>query len=140
MDALDGALARITGKVTRFGAVLDSFSDRIEEFNYIISLSILGLNPYLAMIMMLLSFSISYLRAHGELRGVKMEGVGLFERGERIVMITIMLILFTANLSDINLLDGLSIVNITALIYSALCFVTILQRLAYIYTMTKAES
>lgn len=140
MDALDGALARITGRVTRFGAVLDSFSDRIEEFNYIIALSILGLNPYLAMIMMLLSFSISYLRAHGELRGVKMEGVGLFERGERIVMITIMLILFAANLSDIILLDGLNIVNTTALIYSGLCFVTVLQRLTHIYTMTKTKN
>ncbi len=140
MDALDGALARITGRVTRFGAVLDSFSDRIEEFNYIIALSMLGLNTYLAMIMMLLSFSISYLRAHGELRGVKMEGVGLFERGERIVMIALMLVLFATNLSDIILLDELNTANAVALIYSALCFVTILQRLVHIYTVTKTEN
>ncbi len=139
MDALDGALARITGRVTRFGAILDSFSDRIEEFNYIIALSILGLNPYLAMIMMALSFSISYLRAHGELRGVKMEGVGLFERGERILMIAIMLILFVTNLGKTNLVDKLSVINVVAFIYSALCFVTVLQRLVHIYTMTKIK-
>ncbi|MEM3980269.1 MAG: CDP-alcohol phosphatidyltransferase family protein, partial [Ignisphaera sp.] len=31
MDVLDGALARVSGKVTRIGSILDSFSDRVEE-------------------------------------------------------------------------------------------------------------
>jgi len=139
MDALDGSLARITGRVTKFGAVLDSFSDRVEEFNYIIALSLLGLNTYLAMVMIVLSFSISYLRAHGELRGIKMEGIGLFERGERIVMIAIIMTLFVLDIGNIILLEGLSIANVVGLIYSALCLITVLQRLIHIYTVTKTH-
>ncbi|MEM4055350.1 MAG: CDP-alcohol phosphatidyltransferase family protein, partial [Desulfurococcaceae archaeon] len=32
LDALDGSLARYTGKVTKFGGVLDSTVDRVNDF------------------------------------------------------------------------------------------------------------
>lgn len=66
MDVLDGAVARVSQKVSKFGSILDSFSDRIEEVMYMTSLEILGVSRIVITISIVLSFLISYLRALGE--------------------------------------------------------------------------
>lgn len=133
MDVLDGAVARISGRITRFGAVLDSFSDRVTEFNYLLALAILGLSPYVAMTMLTLSFLISYLRSKGELQGIRMEGVGVLERGERILMIMIMFAVFMLGKPIFNTAITQKVITVIATIFISLCIVTIVQRLYHIY-------
>jgi len=132
MDALDGAVARLRGQTTKFGAVLDSLCDRIEEIIYVLSLFLLGLNPVIAIVYLGLAYTVSYLRALGELRGVRMEGIGLFERAERIIFIVLLLIIQSV-VPNINLgLTTMKIVDLGMIIASGLCLITALQRVLYI--------
>jgi CDP-diacylglycerol--glycerol-3-phosphate 3-phosphatidyltransferase len=75
-DALDGTVARVSGKVSRFGAFLDSTIDRLEE-----SLVFLGLIIYYArvggpwdipmlLVVTVASLMVSYTRARAEALGV----------------------------------------------------------------------
>ncbi|MEM0260873.1 MAG: archaetidylinositol phosphate synthase [Sulfolobales archaeon] len=92
-DVLDGEVARVSGRVSGFGAFLDSTCDRISDAIYIYSLSFLGLDLNIVIILIVLSLMISYTRARAESLGVKIEGVGLMERGERIIYLALISIL-----------------------------------------------
>jgi len=87
-DILDGGVAKISGKVTKFGAVLDSTLDRYSDLIVIGAIVIAGLcNPIWGIIAIIGSVMVSYVRAKGELEGVRMAGVGVMERAERMVIL-----------------------------------------------------
>uniref|UniRef100_A0A7C2ZC63 CDP-alcohol phosphatidyltransferase family protein n=1 Tax=Ignisphaera aggregans TaxID=334771 RepID=A0A7C2ZC63_9CREN len=133
MDALDGALARVSGRITKFGSILDSFSDRVEEGLYFASLVILGLPPVWVIFSLMVSFAISYLRALGEKHSIKLEGVGLLERGERLLILAVV---FAGVCMDNMILSKTSIVLLLLL-----GSVTVVQRLLYIYqNITSSEA
>ncbi len=98
LDVIDGMLARETGRVSRFGAFLDSVTDRYAEFFVflgILAYAILHRNAGLAGSMMVLmawtgSFMVSYVRARAESLGYSCK-VGFFTRFERMVMIVFIL-------------------------------------------------
>ncbi|MEM1644346.1 MAG: CDP-alcohol phosphatidyltransferase family protein [Ignisphaera sp.] len=92
MDVLDGALARVSGKVTRIGSILDSFSDRVEEGIFLYSLFILGAPAALVLPSLIVSYLISYLRTLGGNHGIELEGVGILERGERLLLIAVAIV------------------------------------------------
>jgi len=91
-DALDGSVARITGRVTVFGNFLDSVIDRYSDC--VIYLGILarflksGEMSYviLSAVAMIGSFAVSYTRAKAESLGLKCE-VGIMPRTARIVIL-----------------------------------------------------
>jgi len=130
MDVLDGAVARLSANVTPFGGVLDSFCDRIEELFYIMSLIIIGLPIHLGLISLALSYLTSYVRALGELRGLNMEGIGIAERAERILLILISILLAIILQGHELFVLGLTIPIIILILLS---FITVLQRIYYIY-------
>ncbi len=130
MDVLDGAVARLSNNVTPFGGVLDSFCDRIEELFYITSLIIIGLPIHLGLISLALSYLISYVRALGELRGINMEGIGIIERAERILLILVSVFLAIIFQGHELFILGLTMPIIILILLS---FVTVLQRIYYIY-------
>ncbi len=94
MDALDGEVARVKGEASKFGAFLDSSFDRIEDIFFISPLIFLGFNSFLVSTLIGFSLTISYLRSKAELVGVKMEGKGIIERGERIIFVMVTLLVF----------------------------------------------
>ncbi|MEN2999415.1 MAG: CDP-alcohol phosphatidyltransferase family protein [Acidilobaceae archaeon] len=83
-DALDGLVARASGKESKFGAMLDSFSDRVIDASYILTLAFLGVDFLLCYVLLALSFLISYQAAMAERAGLRMKGVGLLERKYRV--------------------------------------------------------
>lgn len=89
-DLLDGALARATGRVSRFGALLDSVVDRVSEAVVLLGLLVHYLDepsrPGVALVYVALAASImvSYVRARAEGLGVECK-VGLLTRPERVV-------------------------------------------------------
>jgi phosphatidylglycerophosphate synthase len=97
MDMLDGAVARLGQKATRFGAFLDSITDRLGEAVALFGLLVFyvrqdhELGTYLAFGAMVMSFMVSYLRAKAEGLGV-LGDVGLMGRPERIVVLVVGLI------------------------------------------------
>lgn len=99
LDALDGTLARLTRGETKTGAFIDSMFDRIVDSTVLLALmySLISesrlLDSMLAALFMALSLMISYARARAESLGIQIKGVGLMERAERLIFLTILLIL-----------------------------------------------
>ena len=97
-DMLDGALAKMLGMSTRFGAFLDSTVDRFSEAVVFLGLIIYYSDKHdtgavvLVYVAIVGSFMVSYARAKAEGLGMKGE-VGLFARPERIILLTLGLLL-----------------------------------------------
>lgn len=98
-DMLDGAVARATGKVTRFGGVLDSVLDRYSEALVLGGLLIWIVRADLGVVSVLLCYAtivgsllVSYVRARAEGAGIPLTQ-GFFARPERIVVLAVGLLL-----------------------------------------------
>ena len=97
-DLLDGALARVTGKGTIFGALLDSTIDRYSEAVLLFGLLIYFARRHDATEVMLLfatvagSMLISYIRARAEALGLDAE-VGIMRRTVRICTLALGLLI-----------------------------------------------
>ena len=134
-DILDGALARLTNQATRFGALLDSTFDRISDAIVFLGLLLLYIRSeglmeivliFLALIAALLT---SYVRARAEGLGVNCP-VGLFTRTERVIILALGLLLNP--LCKFSILIALAILIV-------LGFVTVGQRLVYVWQQTKGQ-
>ena len=94
IDMLDGALARLTGRESSFGALLDSVSDRLGEAAVLLGLLVLFFNDdsaagvALVSLTMVASFMVSYLRARGEGFGIRSD-VGIMTRPERMAVLIV---------------------------------------------------
>lgn len=92
-DALDGAVARESGRTSDFGAFLDSTLDRVSEaaifagIIFFYSNSGLPLAALLAAVAMTFSLLTSYARARAEGLGIPCQ-VGLLERAGRVVILS----------------------------------------------------
>ncbi|HKZ51146.1 MAG TPA: CDP-alcohol phosphatidyltransferase family protein [Dehalococcoidia bacterium] len=98
LDLLDGALARATGRASRFGSILDATVDRISEgavlFGLIVWFSGRGQREevLLAAAAIIGSFLVSYVRARSEIVGLVLRE-GLFTRAERVFVLGLGLII-----------------------------------------------
>ena len=98
LDILDGALARVGGKTTPFGAFLDSTTDRVGEGAMLaaIGLVLARQGNFVALTFTIVavagSFLVPYVRAKAEALGLRGD-VGLGSRAERVVVITAGLVL-----------------------------------------------
>jgi CDP-diacylglycerol--glycerol-3-phosphate 3-phosphatidyltransferase len=93
-DMLDGAVARVSGSVTPFGAFLDSTTDRLAEAFVLGALGVYFArqDQYILLaatfVVLVGSFLVSYTRARAEAIGVECT-VGLASRPERIVLLVV---------------------------------------------------
>lgn len=93
-DAIDGDLARATGKGTRFGAFFDSFLDRYAEAAVFFGLAVSyarqarALEVGVIVVALAGSLLVSYARARAEGLGVECK-VGVMERPERLVVLIV---------------------------------------------------
>ena len=89
-DMVDGQVARVTGKTSQKGSYLDSMFDKIAEVAIFLGLLIGGYaEPYLVMLAITLSLLVSYARAKSDALNIKLQGVGIGERAERLLVIAI---------------------------------------------------
>ena len=89
-DMLDGTVARMTGKVTEFGAVWDATLDRFTDGLMLMAFAIAGLVPWVIMCLLIVtSIVISYVRARYEatVKDKDKLAVGIIERPERLMVI-----------------------------------------------------
>ena len=93
LDILDGALARVGGKTTPFGAFIDYTTDRVGEGAMLAAIALVFARHgrdwavVLAVAAVVGSFLVSYTRARAEALGLRGD-VGLGSRAERVVLIT----------------------------------------------------
>ena len=99
LDLMDGALARLTGTDSPFGALLDSVFDRLGEAAIFLGIAVHAVRGdfsddyrlfFVIVVLLALIFSqvVSYLRARGEGLGV-FTRAGIMTRPERVVLIGI---------------------------------------------------
>jgi CDP-diacylglycerol--glycerol-3-phosphate 3-phosphatidyltransferase len=97
-DAIDGAMARMGNRATRFGAFLDSTLDRFSEAATFLGILIYfhgqGATTQIVLTYLALvgSLMVSYTRARAEGLGVPIRG-GFLTRAERVVLLIIFLLL-----------------------------------------------
>ena len=133
-DMLDGALARHTDQITRFGAVLDSTLDRVSEAVLLLGILIFYLSfdsqPTIGILVTGLALIgsplVSYVRAKAETIGLECK-IGLFTRAERVIVLTVGLL---ASYFSYALITALAIIALFS-------FITTGQRLRYVLKQTK---
>mgnify|MGYP000017522726 CR=1 FL=1 len=140
LDILDGAIARATGKASRFGTLLDNTADRIVEGVIILGL-VIGqfIYGWIGVFTLLAMFLPSYIRARGEAElGVNARGVGIFERKEKLgllfggIILTIMKVEYTVEILGIQL----NILNIVCIAVIVGSLISSLQRLIFFRNVT----
>jgi CDP-diacylglycerol---glycerol-3-phosphate 3-phosphatidyltransferase len=130
LDAFDGALARLTGKVSIFGSVLDSTLDRLAEGLLLLALLFLLVGDdntagaWAAGAAVLFSFLVSYIRARAEGVGLELTD-GWFTRTERIIVLSL------------GMLSGYILVALV--IIAGLSFLTASQRMYLVWRNTRAK-
>lgn len=130
LDAVDGAMARLQGNTSRFGAFFDSVTDRYDELILLGALIIYFFNQsdrlgvVLTFLAAMGSVLVSYTRARAEGLDLK-ANVGVLTRIERSFVLII------------GLLIGRPIFSVG--IIAVLANITAVQRIAWVWKQTNAE-
>ena len=135
-DLFDGALARATGRASRFGAFLDSLVDRVSEIAVLLGLLVFYVNRsetegiVLVYLALAGSLMVSYMRARAE--GLNIDcNVGVMTRPERIIALGLGLIVSYW---------WLTIVLVVLAAIAALTILTSAQRMAHTWrTLPRQE-
>jgi archaetidylinositol phosphate synthase len=145
LDVFDGEVARRTHTISMTGAFLDSNLDRLSDSALIISL-ILGnyINYFIGLILLFLIIMISYIRAKAENQGIDMKGIGMMERGERMIILWFGIIAEIEFYFFTKLFFGTPFTwffPIFILIFTLLSAITVIQRLNFSFkTLRKLDA
>jgi len=132
-DALDGVVARLYQETTAFGGFLDSLLDRYADAVVYMGIILAGLcNVLWGLTALTGSLLVSYSRARAEAAGIKMESIGLAERAERIIILSIASI--TAFFWQPE-----EVMNTGIILIAVLSNLTVLQRSWYAYRKLKKK-
>ena len=129
-DMLDGTVARLSGKVSIFGAVLDATLDRAADGLMLMAFGWAGIVPWtLVGLTMLMSLVISYTRAKYEavVGGGEKLAVGIIERPERLIVVGLGTLLLALGLNP--MIGGFNLVTWLMMGLLVLSMVTVGQRL-----------
>jgi len=136
-DALDGIVARKTGKVTTFGAFYDSSLDRVADGALLAGLAyfyathpVYENSPMLivSLVGMIGTFMVSYTRARAEALGINAK-VGVMQRAERVILLCAPQALFGLAL------DGWILAGVVVLL-AVTAWITAIQRINFVRTTT----
>lgn len=129
LDLVDGYVAKKLDKVTVFGSFLDSFSDRLADAAIYIGLTVYylkraeGIYAGLALVLLVASFLISYIRARSESLGIQCKA-GLMARAPRFLALGVGL--FFNSLSP-------WVLKIVMWVVGALLVETLVERFIYVW-------
>ena len=119
-DMVDGQVARVTGKTSKKGEYLDSMFDKISEVAIFLGILVGGYaEPYLVLLAITLSLLVSYARAKSDLINIKLQGIGIGERAERLLVIAIIGIIGFMDYAVVIVVIIAGITLIQRMIYTA---------------------
>ena len=130
-DALDGVIARIYQQTSAFGGFLDSLLDRYADAVVYAGIIIGGLcNAIAGLAALVGSMMVSYSRARAEVAEIKLESVGLAERAERMLIVSI---------ASVVAIFWLQALEIGIILLAVLSNFTVLQRGLRVYNSLKKK-
>lgn len=122
-DIVDGQVARVAKKTSDKGGFIDSVSDKISEVAIFLGILIGGYaESYLVLLAISLSLLVSYSRARAESLGIKLQGIGIGERAERLLVIAILGIIG-------GLLQRIEFMEYAVIIVIIIAGITLIQRI-----------
>lgn len=124
-DGLDGSMAIVTQKFSKWGAMLDSVTDRATEVFWVLALYSIGVNINILIAAFLFSFVQEYLRARAG--GVGVNEVGVVTFAERPVRAAFVFVVLIAYNLDFKILDSI------ILIWLLLQLISLLKLSRYIF-------
>ena len=139
-DTLDGVIARVFQQVTVFGGFFDSVLDRYADAIVYAAIIIAGLSnaawgtvwgPTWALATLTGSLLVSYSRARAEAAGIRMESVGLAERAERMLILTVV---------SVAAFFWLPALGYGVALLAVLSNFTVIQRALYVYKELKKKA
>jgi len=131
-DALDGTLARLCGKTSVLGGFLDSLLDRYVDALVYFGLILGGLcDRFWGLLALVGSLLTSYARARSEAAGTPMETIGIVERAERLLIISV------ASLFSLFWTEAL---GLSVILLALATNFTVLQRTIYFIRKARSKS
>jgi len=128
LDVFDGTVARSNNKVTKFGAFLDSTTDRFSDAVIIIGLIAGGYTSWIIGLLAIhSSLTVSYVRASAESKGIPCN-VGIGERATRLIIL--MIGAFIASYL------GMYYMAIAILLLMFVAYSTVVQRIIHVWNWT----
>ncbi|MEM1898345.1 MAG: CDP-alcohol phosphatidyltransferase family protein, partial [Sulfolobales archaeon] len=91
---------------------------------YLISFNYLGINAYLILVALPTSLLVSYIRCRAESLGIRLEGIGILERGERVIIMILVAVMASAGWVLVG--------NYLLLLMVLLNTLTIIQRVVHV--------
>ena len=134
-DALDGAIARNSHRITAFGGFLDSVLDRYSDAIMITCIIFVGFPnsilcvPWIGLVAIVGSLLVSYTRARAESAGAKSMAVGFAERSERMIILMIFLVLQGIPAIQYTTNPLFNYTGIGMIILAVLTQITVVQRI-----------
>jgi CDP-diacylglycerol--glycerol-3-phosphate 3-phosphatidyltransferase len=132
-DIIDGQIASIIQKKTRFGGILDSAVDRYTDFMVLCGLGVYfyTLNQpvwvFIAALTLIGCIEVSYVKARGEGAGLQCN-IGFVQRSERLLIL------------GLGLLFGGIFLKIALLLLAVFSHITAAQRLIFLRKLSSAET
>lgn len=129
-DLMDGAVARVSNRVTQLGGILDSIIDRYSDAIILIGLAIYLDSHFLLIFIVLVgTLMVSYTRARVECE-IQKCAVGIAERAERLIL------LMAATLIEaFNIFPKVDAFYLVLIILALITHLTVLYRFYYTYTV-----
>ena len=126
-DGLDGSLAIITRRVTRWGAALDAVIDRTVESLWAIGLFMLGADWEWVLLAWLAAFSQEYMRARAA--GLGVHEVGVVTISERPIRASLIFIVLIGRVFDFNLANSVAMIWVVMQVISVVTVLRFLRPL-----------
>ncbi len=127
LDAADGAVARLSNRVSAFGGFLDSLTDRYSDAVILAGIAVYLQGHYLLVIAVLVgSLLVSYTRARSEMEIEGKCDVGYGERAERLIII------MAATIAEV-IVPSLNAVYWALVVLAVLTHFTVVQRIWHTY-------
>jgi CDP-diacylglycerol--glycerol-3-phosphate 3-phosphatidyltransferase len=118
-DGVDGSVAIVSGKVSKFGATLDAIADRITEALWFFALYQWGIAPEICLALFALALTQEYARAR--MASLGFEQIGVVTIAERPVRASAIAIFMVLDLLSF------SFAAITIYIFTAMALVSVYQ-------------
>jgi len=119
-DGVDGSLAIVTNKESKWGAAVDSIFDRLTEVFWALTFIAIGANQNVVMAAVLLAAVQEYLRARAA--GLGLVEVGVVTIAERPVRAAILFVALVAAVLDLEIINQIAIIW---LVMQSISFLTI---------------